>query len=142
MTEAGGGMIDAKELYYNLIKQLGMEATDNQGNKLRQHPRFTFDAPERNMLVQVDDFDCSLSDVSVGGISFMSTHNFNIGRRLSLDFEGNFTVDADVMRVVAQDRDEESGSKAYLHGCKFLHEGDGYRCTVMVLNQLIKIMRQ
>ena len=83
-----------------------------------------------------------MNDISIGGISFNAGHNFNIGRRLNLDFEGNFNVDANVVRVVAQDRDEDSTQKFYLHGCQFLHEGEGYRCTVLVLNQLVKMMRQ
>ena len=115
MTEAAGGKINAKELYYNLINQLGMEATDNQGNKLRQHPRFSFDTPERKMLLQIDGFGCSLNDISIGGISFLATHNFNIGRRLNMDFEENFNVDANVVRVIVQDRDEESTHRLYLH---------------------------
>ena len=123
MTEAERGMIDAEVLYNNLIKQLGMEATDNQGNRLRQHPRFGFDTPERKMLIQRDGFNCSLNDVSVGGISFLAAHNFNIGRRLNLDFEENFGVGVNVVRVVAQDRDEESTHRLYLHGCQFLRGG-------------------
>ena len=94
------------------------------------------------MLLQVDGIDCSLNDISIGGISFLATHNFNIGRRLNMDFEGNFNVDANVVRVVAQDRDEELAQKIYMHGCQFLREVEGYRCTVLVLNQLVKMMRQ
>ena len=142
MTEAGEVMIDAKQLYYNLIKQLGMEATDNQGNSLRQHPRFSFDTPEKTILLQVEGFNCSLHDVSVGGVSFLSTHNFNVGHRLLMDFEEKFSVNANIVRVAAQVLDENSPEKLFLHGCQFLNETDGYRCTVLVLNQLIKMMRQ
>lgn len=142
MTEAGDVKIDAKELYYSLIKQLGMEATDNQGNRLRQHPRFSFDTPERTLLLQIEGFNCSLNDVSVGGLSFRSTHNFNIGRRMDIEFDGNFSVGANVIRVVAEGRVEGSLDKFILHGCQFTNEVDGYRCTMLVLNQLIKLMRQ
>ena len=142
MTETGGVLIDAKQLYFNLIKQLGMEATDNQGNSLRQHPRFSFNTPDKTILLQIEGYDCSLNDISVGGISFLSSHNFNVGYRLLMDFEGNFSVDANVVRVVAQERDGDSPHKILLHGCQFVNEADGYRCTVLVLNQLIKMMRQ
>ena len=142
MGEEQGGAVDAKALYFNLIKQLGMEATDNQGKCLRQHPRFEFGTPDKTMLVQIEDFNCSLHDVSVGGISFLSTYNFNIGRRLNMNFDGMFRVGANVLRVVLQERDEDKAENIYLHGCQFLNEGDGYRCTVLVLNHLVAIMRQ
>lgn len=142
MTETGEVAIDAKRLYFSLLKQLGLEATDNRGNKLRQHPRFTFDTPEKTMLLQIEGFDCSLNDASVGGISFLTSNNFHVGHRVLMDFEGKFSVDARVVRVVAQARDDDLSEKLLLHGCQFLNESDGYRCTVLVLNQLVKIMRQ
>ncbi len=143
MAQIGqGGQIDAKALYYNLIDRLGLKPTDTEGNKLRRHPRFSFGSPERTILVQIDDFSCSLKDVSVGGLSFYSSFNFNIGRRLHLNFDGKFRVTAHVVRVVLEEKGENAGESLYLHGCTFVNENDGYRCTVLVLNLLLTIMRQ
>ena len=142
MAEEQERTVDVKALYFHLIKRLGMEATDNQGKRLRQHPRFKFGAPEKTILVQIDEFNCSLHDVSVGGISFLSMYNFNIGRSLTLNFDGMFHVGANVVRVVLHERAEDKAENIYLHGCQFLSERDGYRCTVLVLNRLVAIMRQ
>ena len=141
MAEPGQARVDAKELYFRLIKQLGLEAEDTQGNRLRQHPRFSFDSPERTVLLQVEDFSCALKDVSVGGLSFLSTYNFNIGRDLDLQIDGKFSVKAHVVRVVLEERDEKGDDRIYMHGCKFAREADGYRCTVLVLNLLVKLLR-
>ena len=141
MAQLGqGGQIDAKALYYTLIDQLGLEATDSEGNKLRQHPRFSFDSPERTILVEIEEISCALKDVSVGGLSFYSTVNLDIGRRLQLNFDRMFLVTAQVVRVVQEKKEE--GDSIYLHGCKFANENDGYSCTVLVLELLISIMRQ
>lgn len=143
MTETDrGGQVDAKALYEKLIAELGFEATDNEGNRLRQHPRFSFDSPERTILIEIDDYSCSLKDVSVGGLSFSSKFNFNIGRRLGLNFDRKFRVQSHVVRVVRENKDDSEGEEIYLHGCKFLSENDGYRCTVLVLNLLLNIIRQ
>lgn len=141
MAEPGQARVDAKELYYSLLKRLGLEAEDTRGNRLRQHPRFSFDTPERMILVQVEDYSCSLKDVSVGGLSFRSTYNFNIGRDLELNIDGKFSVKAHVVRVAVEEREEAGGEKIYVHGCKFAREGEGYRCTVLVLNHLVRLMR-
>ena len=117
MGEKKGGAVDAKALYFHLVQQLGLQATDNQGKRLRQHPRFEFGTPDRTMLVQIEDFNCSLHDVSVGGISFVSTYNFNIGRRLELNIDGKFQVGANVMRVALHERNEDKAENIYLHGC-------------------------
>ena len=143
MTESHQkGHIDVKALYGKLIAELGFEATDSEGRKLRQHPRFSFDSPDRTILVEIDDFNCMLKDVSVGGVSFRSKFNFSIGRQLILNVDRKFRVKTNVVRVVREEREDPDDEDFFLHGCKFTSENDGYRCTVLVLNILLAMIRQ
>ena len=63
MAEEQERTVDVKALYFHLIKELGMEVTDNQGKRLRQHPRFKFGAPEKTILVQIDDFSRCITSI-------------------------------------------------------------------------------
>ena len=47
-----------------------------------------------------------------------------------------------VVRVVREEREDPDDEVFFLHGCKFISENDGYRCTVLVLNILLAMIRQ
>lgn len=142
MSESTYQPADAKSQYILLLRQLGFDLGDKGGQRLRKHPRFSFDTPEKIILIQIEDLNCALRDVSVGGLSFFAPFNFNIGRQLDLHFDGKFDVAGTVVRVVLEKEISTAKEKFYMHGLQFLSEEDGYKCTVLVMHYLIEIMRQ
>ncbi len=127
------------EEYVSLLSQLGIKDRDESANKNRAHRRFNFDSPEKTILLHVGDNTCTLYDVSIGGLSFNSKVRYETGEQLELDFDGRFHVEVVIANHVAQNDPVEGEHPLIQHGAKFVHTGDGYRCTHAVLEYFLEI---
>ena len=134
------------EEFVGLLEQLGVDDRDTTDHKDRAHRRFKFDSPEKTILLQIGDAMCALSDVSVGGLSFYSRTEFEIGKQLKLNFDDRFNVDVAIVNVdvvIANAILDEAASNneetLICHGAEFVREGDGYKCTIAVLKYFLEI---
>ena len=127
------------EEYVSLLSQLGMKDRDESANKNRAHRRFNFDSPEKTILLHIGDNTCALYDVSIGGLSFNSKVEYEIGEQLGLDFDGRFDVEVTIANHIPQTDPADGGDSFSQHGAKFVRTGDGYRCTRAVLEYFLEI---
>lgn len=140
MANAGQELAESKTEYEALMGRLGYSMIDGEGSRLRQNPRFQFDTPERTILIQIQDSQCALNDISLGGLSFFASRDFGAGNELQLNFDGRFDARVKVVRVALDEKMSSGGTKFYFHGTSFLEEAESYRCTVLVLKYLSEIM--
>lgn len=125
--------------YLDLLQQLGLKDRDESANKSRVHRRFNFDSPEKTILLQIGDTTCALYDVSIGGLSFKSKNEFGIGKRFELNFDGRFQVEVEIANSFPEEESSGEGNPILQYGARFIHDGDGYRCTRAVLEYFLEI---
>ena len=141
MADGAKELMQSRLEYEALMERLGYNLTDKQGSHLRENPRFEFDSPEKTILIQVRGTYCALHDISLGGLSFYAPQDFGAGAELHLNFDSRFDARVRVVRVALDEQRSDEREKFFFHGSCVLDEGDGYRCSVLVLNYLSEIMQ-
>ncbi len=125
--------------YLSQLHRLGLKDREESAEKNRGHRRFNFDSPEKTILLQIGDTTCALSDVSIGGLSFKSKREFPIGERVGLNFDGRFQVEMELVNSFPEEDSSGDGKPTLRYGARFIHGGDGYRCTGAVLEYFLEI---
>ena len=141
MIQQAYDLTKGKERYHALMKRLGVKSELGGKSNLRKFPRFKFDQPEKTILLNILETTCTLNDISVGGLSWMSHRSFTPGTVLKIGFDGTFEVNATVVNVKIMEGAGPDESTLYRMGGTFLSEIEGYNCTVLVLQHLVRIMR-
>lgn len=129
------------EEYITLLDQLGFHDDDISDFKNREHRRFNFDTPERTIILQIDDQVCALNDVSISGLSFNASVQYDTGRNVTVNFDGRYEVEVEVVSSRVDETLESDTTTYYRHGAQFVSESDGYRCTIVVLRYYMEIMK-
>lgn len=127
---------DAEE-YHELLKRLGLEEKEKGQHENRVHRRFRFDTPETKFFLDVGYEVCLLNDVSVGGLSFFSKSEFELGKELELNFDNKFQVEVIVVNSCIDKAEALKNASLFRNGCRFISENDGYRCVIVVLKQYL-----
>lgn len=125
--------------YISLLEQFGIKDEDTSDYKKRDHRRFVFDSPDKTILLQIGDDTCSLFDVSVGGMSFYSKNEYEVGKQLNINFDDKFSIDIFIVNTYQENNISNGGELFYLHGAKFFRKGDGLKCTIAVLKYHLEI---
>ena len=124
--------------YNELLKQLGIEDGDSLGHKNRVHRRFNFDPSENSILLQTGDEMSALVDVSVGGLSFISRHEYEPGMMVGLNFNDRYFVNVEIV-FVHREGTESDGKPLFRNGAEFSSRKDGFKCTIAVLKYSMEI---
>lgn len=127
--------------YVGLLEQLGIDDRDTSEFGNRAHHRFNFNSPEKTILIQIEDDVGSLCDLSVEGISFFSTNNYDLGKKIRLNFDGRHDVEVVVADSFLVFSEPDDGELYFQHNAEFVREGDGYKCTTAVLNYFMEIQK-
>lgn len=127
------------ENYVSLLEQLGVDDRDASEYRNRTHRRFSFNSPEKTILIQIGDDVGSLCDLSVDGISFFSVRFFESGDKFGLDFDGRYQVDIEVINAFPVFSEPDDGKVYYRHNARFVREIDGYNCTIAALTYFLEI---
>ena len=122
-----------------LLKQLGIKDEDTGDHNKREHRRFVFDSPDKTILLQIGDDSCSLFDVSIGGISFYSKNEYEVGKQFIINFDGKFSIDIYIVDTFQENNSSNGGGLLYRHGAKFYRNGDGLKCAIAVLKYHLEI---
>ena len=141
MNEENKSIDQMVEEYITLLDQLGFHDDDISDFKNREHRRFNFDTPERTIILQIDDQVCALNDVSISGLSFIAPVQYDTGRNVTVNFDGRYEVEVEVVSSRVDDTMESDTMTYYRHGAQFVSENDGYRCTIVVLRYYMEIMK-
>lgn len=128
--------------YVVLLEQLGIDDRDASGHKDRAHRRFNFDSPEKTILLQIGGDMCVLYDVSIGGLSFISRNEYEVGKQLGLNFDGRFNVDVVIVNALLDKATSNDEETFFRHGAEFDLDGDGYKCTIAVLKYFLDIEKE
>lgn len=142
MATADDSFQKESEEYLELLNRLGMKDRDESAHKGRFHRRFNFDSPDKTILLQIGETNCALFDVSVGGLSFNSEKQYEVGTRLELNFDGRFQVEVVIANSIRDEEVESGEEPLYQHGVRFVNSGDGYRCTRAVLDYYLQIAKE
>lgn len=127
--------------YLELLNELGIKDKDLSLHKNRIHRRFTFDSPEKTILLQIGDDMCSLFDVSIGGLSFYSMKEYKSGTEFTVDFDDRYSVNVAIVNSFLDREASDDEISFFRHGARFVKEGDGYKCTNAILTYFLEIKK-
>ena len=128
--------------YVVLLEQLGIDDQDIDGHMNRANLRFQIDLPEKSIRLQIGNDMCVVHDVSVGGLSFNSINQYEVGQQIGLTFDGRYNVDVVIVDAQMDNAASNEEETFFRHGAEFELDGDAYKCTIAVLNYFLEVEKE